>query len=121
MTTQKYAAVDLGAESGRVLVGSFDGARLTLDEAHRFPNVTVRVGGARGESLHWDVLRLWTDIQEGLAKAVAEHGALSGVGVDTWGVDFALLDGQDNLLGNPVAYRDVRLRPASAPHGATAN
>ena len=58
MAEQKYAAIDLGAESGRVLVGSFDGDKVTLDEAHRFPNVSVRVGNAGGETLHWDVLRL---------------------------------------------------------------
>lgn len=108
MATQKYAAIDLGAESGRVLLGSFDGAKLTLDEAHRFPNTSVRVGHAQGETLHWDVLRLWNDIQDGLAKAVAHNGDLSGIGVDTWGVDFGLLDSGDQLLGNPVHYRDAR-------------
>ena len=108
MATQKYAAIDLGAESGRVLVGSFDGEKLTLDEAHRFANTSVRVANARGESLHWDVLRLWNDIQDGLTNAVAHHGELSGIGVDTWGVDFGLLDAQDELIGNPVHYRDAR-------------
>ncbi len=109
MAEQKYAAVDLGAESGRVLVGSFDGEKLTLDEAHRFANVPVRAGTTHGDTLHWDVLRLWQDIQEGLSKAAAEHGAnLSGIGVDTWGVDFGLLDAHDNLLGNPIHYRDAR-------------
>ena len=107
MATQKYAAIDLGAESGRVLVGSFDGEKLTLDEAHRFANTSVRVANARGESLHWDVLRLWNDIQDGLAKAAAQ-GELSGIGVDTWGVDFGLLDARDELIGNPVHYRDAR-------------
>ena len=104
---QKYAAVDLGAESGRILVGSFDGQKLTLDEAHRFPNTSVRINHAHGETLHWDVLRLWNDIQDGLARA-AQQGELSGVGVDTWGVDFGLLDTQDQLIGNPVHYRDAR-------------
>ncbi len=108
MATQKYAAIDLGAESGRVLVGSFDGAKLTLDEAHRFANTSVRVGNAGGETLHWDILRLWGDIQDGLGKAAAQQGELSGIGVDTWGVDFGLLDAQDQLLGNPVHYRDGR-------------
>ena len=105
MAELKFAAVDLGAESGRVLVGLFDGERVRLEEAHRFPNVPVRVL----DTLHWDVLRLWNDIQDGLAKAVAEHGAdFSGIGVDTWGVDFGLLDANDQLLGNPVHYRDRR-------------
>lgn len=105
MAQLKFAAIDLGAESGRVLVGSFDGARVELAEAHRFSNVPVWAG----DTLHWDVLRLWHDIQDGLGKAVATHGAaLSGIGVDTWGVDFGLLDASDALLGNPVHYRDKR-------------
>lgn len=105
MAQLKFAAVDLGAESGRVLVGDFDGERVQLAEAHRFPNVPVRTL----DTLHWDVLRLWNDIQDGLAKATASHRAeLSGIGVDTWGVDFGLLDANDALLGNPVHYRDKR-------------
>lgn len=106
---QKYAAIDLGAESGRVVVGRFDGQRLRLEEAHRFANVPVRVPTATGGTLHWDVLRLWSDIQDGLRKAASQHGSdLSGIGVDTWGVDFALLDESDALLGNPTHYRDAR-------------
>lgn len=107
-STLKYAAVDLGAESGRVLVGLFDGRTLQLEEAHRFPNTPVRAGNNAGSTLHWDVLRLWNDIQEGLAKARATHGSLDGIGVDTWGVDFGLLDVEGQLLGNPVHYRDSR-------------
>ncbi len=103
MADQRYAAVDLGAESGRVLVGSFDGERVRLEEAHRFPNVPVRANG----TLHWDILRLWNDIQDGLGKA-AHGGELAGIGVDTWGVDYGLLDANDQLLGNPVHYRDSR-------------
>ncbi|MBV9468583.1 MAG: rhamnulokinase, partial [Abitibacteriaceae bacterium] len=105
MAQLKFAAVDLGAESGRVLIGDFDGERVQLEEAQRFPNVPVRAL----DTLYWDVLRLWNDIQDGLAKAAASHGAeLSGIGVDTWGVDFGLLDANDALLGNPVHYRDKR-------------
>lgn len=105
MADLKFAAVDLGAESGRVVVGAFDGATLQLEEAHRFPNVPVMAQ----ETLHWDILRLWNDIQDGLAKAAASNGsALAGIGVDTWGVDFGLLDKRDQLLGNPVHYRDRR-------------
>ncbi len=92
-----------------MVVGRFDGERLRLEEAHRFPNAPVRVPTVNGETLHWDVLRLWNDIQEGLRKAASQHSsALSGIGVDTWGVDFALLDESDALLGNPVHYRDAR-------------
>jgi rhamnulokinase len=99
----RLAAVDLGAESGRVVVGTLDRDRLSLEEAHRFPNTPVRVGG----TLHWDVLRLWGDVEAGLRRAGAA-GEVASVGVDTWGVDFALLDGRGRLIANPVHYRDRR-------------
>jgi rhamnulokinase len=104
MAELKLAAVDLGAESGRVVVGRFDGQRLELEEAHRFPNTPVKAL----DTLHWDVLRLWNDIQDGLAKVAAQGGDVAGIGVDTWGVDFGLLDAHDQLLSNPVHYRDQR-------------
>lgn len=107
--TLNYAAVDLGAESGRVMLARFDGATLALEEAHRFPNVPVRVPTPSGETLHWDVLRLWGDIQHGLTAAGRlANGPLASIGVDTWGVDFGLLDGDGRLLANPVHYRDAR-------------
>ena len=96
---RRVLAVDLGAESGRVIQVGFDGQNFTQEEMHRFPNVPVSAGG----TLHWDVLRLWGDISTGIHKAPA--GA-AGVGVDTWGVDFALLDRNGGLLSNPVHYRD---------------
>ena len=99
-----YCAVDLGAESGRVVEGRFDGATLKLDVAHRFLNLPARTGAA----FHWDVLRLWNDICDGLAKV---EGDVAGIGVDTWGVDFGLLDARDELIGNPVHYRDERHTP----------
>ncbi len=100
--TQNFLAVDLGAESGRAMLGRFDGGRLTLEEIHRFANGAVRVR----DSLHWDVLRLWSEIKYGLARA-AQHDVQS-IGLDTWGVDFALLDRDDALIGNPFHYRDHR-------------
>ena len=109
MSELKFAAVDLGAESGRVVLGFFDGSRLRLEEVHRFSNTPVRAAG----TLHWDILRLWNDIQEGLGKIALHHGPeLAGIGVDTWGVDFGLLDANDALIGNPVHYRDVRHKDA---------
>ncbi len=102
-TPLRLAAVDLGAESGRVVVGHFDGDRLELEDAHRFPNVPVTVGG----TLHWDVLRLFGDIAAGL-RAAGSAGPIASVGVDTWGVDFGLLDERGRLLANPVHYRDRR-------------
>jgi rhamnulokinase len=96
-------AFDLGAESGRAMVGHFDGERLGLEEIRRFPNSPVHAGG----HLYSDVLRLWAEIQTGLQKADAQtETGLTSVGVDTWGVDFALLDRQDRLLSNPFHYRD---------------
>ena len=98
-------AFDLGAESGRAMLGYCDGRRMQLRELHRFPNRPARLP----DGLHWDVLRLWTEIQHGLAMAAKELGPdLAGVGVDTWGVDFALLDQDGALIGNPHHYRDDR-------------
>lgn len=105
MAEQVYLAVDLGASSGRVLAGQFNGARLNLEEVHRFENQAVAVGS----HLHWDILRLWTDVANGLRAGAAKwRGQVRGVAVDTWGVDFALLGRQDVLLGNPYSYRDAR-------------
>ena len=101
----EFLALDLGAESGRAVLGQFDGERLRLSEVHRFPNGPVRLP----DGLHWDVLRLWTEIKRGLALAVQKHGAdLAGVGLDTWGVDFGLLDRDGALVSNPYHYRDSR-------------
>ncbi|MCL4117573.1 UNVERIFIED_CONTAM: hypothetical protein GTU68_014613 [Idotea baltica] len=105
MTQQTYLAVDIGAESGRVVAGEFDGKQMHLRQLHRFPNGGVAIGG----SLRWNVLQLWSEIQKGLAVAAAERrdSVVSG-GVDTWGVDFVLLNRNDELLGMPYHYRDRR-------------
>jgi rhamnulokinase len=101
----RFLAFDLGAESGRGVVGQFDGRRLQLSEVHRFPNIPVRIL----DSLHWDVLRLFSEIQQGLGLYVKTYGSdLAGLGIDTWGVDFALLARDDSLLGTPYHYRDQR-------------
>ena len=97
---RRYLAFDLGAESGRAVVAMLDGGQLSLEELHRFPNEPVRAG----DTLHWDVLRLWHEMRRGLAMAPE----IEGVGVDTWGVDFALLDAAGALVQNPVHYRDAR-------------
>jgi rhamnulokinase len=100
-----FLAFDLGAESGRAVVGHLDDGGLRLEELHRFPNGPVRVGN----SLHWDVDGLWREIKHGLALAGrACPGNLASVGVDTWGVDFGLLAADDTLLGTPYHYRDSR-------------
>lgn len=103
--SQNYLAVDFGAESGRVLVGMFDGKKVTLKDIHRFPNGPVRLIN----SLHWDVLRLFSEVKQGIQLYVKEYGPqVKSIGIDTWGVDYALLDKQDVLLGNPYHYRDSR-------------
>ncbi len=100
----QFLAFDLGAESGRAVVGHFDGEQLSLEVIHRFPNGPVRIG----DSLYWDVLRLWSEIKQGLSIGAKKYPDLVSVGLDTWGVDFALLDRNDELLGNPYHYRDCR-------------
>lgn len=103
MPEQTVLAVDLGAESGRVMAVRFDGQRLSLEEMHRFSNRPVMVRG----TMHWDILRLWHEVQAGIDKA-RKAGPVASIGVDTWGVDFGLLDRNGNLLANPVHYRDRR-------------
>lgn len=100
--TKKLLAFDLGAESGRGVLGLFDGQRLRLEVVHRFPNGPVRTL----DTLHWDVLRLYGEMLMGLRRGAAEHGGIDALGVDTWGVDFALLGRGGTLLGNPRHYRD---------------
>jgi rhamnulokinase len=100
-----YLAVDLGAESGRTIVGTLDEGQLSLVETHRFPNCPVRIP----EGLHWDVFRLWSDIKTGMTiSATKFNRQLNSIGLDSWGVDFALLDKNGALLGNPFHYRDTR-------------
>lgn len=103
--TTNFLAIDLGASSGRVLLGQWDGQLFRLQEMHRFPNGPVNILG----HLYWDVLQLWAEIKTGLARYSAQFDQpVAGIGVDTWGVDFALLDRAGNLIGMPSHYRDSR-------------
>lgn len=104
MATKNFAAIDLGAESGRVVVGELHTGQLLLREVSRFRNGPVRVAG----HLHWDALRLYDEILNGLALAIKQCGSLESAAVDTWGVDFGLLDRTGALIGNPYHYRDHR-------------
>ena len=105
MAKRVYLAVDLGAESGRVMAGIYEGGRLILEEMARFP-----AGGTRLPSgLYWDIVRIFSDIRRGISKARAQFGNdVVSVAVDTWGVDYALLDANGSLLGLPWMYRDSR-------------
>ncbi|HYG34142.1 MAG TPA: rhamnulokinase [Clostridia bacterium] len=105
MPQRVYLAVDLGAESGRVMAGLWNGKSIKLEEVHRFPNGPVYLA----DSLRWDILRLWSEIQTGLTKAAKQYGkSIVSVGADTWGVDFVLLNRSGELLGLPYHYRDSR-------------
>ena len=106
MTDKAYLAVDMGASSGRHLIGRFDGQKLRLEEVFRFENGPVDLAGR----LYWDLPRQWSHVRQGLAAAGAAVGgkAIVSIGVDTWGVDFGLLGRNDELLGNPCHYRDSR-------------
>ncbi len=100
-----FLAFDLGAQSGRAICGSFDGKKFELNDVHRFSNDPVRING----SLYWDVLRLFHEMKEGLLQTVLKYGKdISSMAIDTWGVDFGLLDKKGNLLANPYHYRDSR-------------
>jgi rhamnulokinase len=102
---RRYLAVDLGAASGRAVLGGWSGSKFGLAEVHRFPNAPAHIHGG----IYTDVLGLWREVTEALARAGRESGGkLDGVGLDTWGVDFALLDRDGTLLGNPRQYRDKR-------------
>ena len=102
---KKVLAIDFGASSGRVIVGSFDGKKITLEEIHRFSNDPVTVNG----TTFWDVLRLFHEIKQGLIKSKS-CGEISSIGIDTWGVDFGLIDKYGQLLENPIHYRDLRTK-----------
>jgi len=105
MDGHAFLAVDLGAESGRAVVGNLNEARIRMEEVYRFPNVPARIGN----HVYWDVLRLWNDARHGITAAQAGcAGKLSSIGVDTWGVDFAFVDGNGELIWNPRHYRDSR-------------
>lgn len=99
---EAFIAVDFGGGSGRVIAASIDHNTLTLDELHRFGNRQISMGG----HLYWDFLSLFEEMKTGLHKAVDAGYKLVSIGIDTWGVDFGLIDRNGNLLGNPVCYRD---------------
>jgi rhamnulokinase len=112
MASQNYLAFDLGAESGRGILGAFDGDRLTLEEVGRFATGRGQDDIGPDGVRRWDIGRIGSEIEALLGRAQAQAGTLHGVGVDTWGVDFGLLDAQGRLLEAPVHYRDERHPPA---------
>lgn len=100
---KQVLAFDFGGSSGRAMLGSFDGSKIDIKEIYRFSNDPVIVRG----TMYWDVLRLFFEIKQGLIKA-KQYGKIDSIGIDTWGVDFALLDKNGDILENPIHYRDSR-------------
>lgn len=99
-----YLAVDFGGGSGRVIAGTLSDGKIVLDEVHRFTNRQVKAGN----HLYWDFLSLFEEMKTGLRIAARKGYNVSSIGIDTWGVDFGLIDKNGNLIGNPVCYRDSR-------------
>ena len=105
--TKNLLAFDFGAESGRAMLGRFDGEKISLEEIHRFPNEAVNMIG----TLYWDLPRLFLELKKGLLVALKMTSSdLDGIGIDTWGVDFGFIDRDGRILGNPVHYRDKRTK-----------
>jgi sugar (pentulose or hexulose) kinase len=110
MAAQNFLAFDLGAESGRAVLGTLNNGRLELEERHRFPNPVGRMNG----HLYWNLLAQWEELKTGLRRAVADppsggrRPSLSGIGIDTWGVDFGFVGADGDIIGNPFHYRDPR-------------
>lgn len=100
---KRFLAFDLGASSGRAILAALENGKITMREVHRFANNGVNVRG----TFYWDVLYLWNEIKQGMVKARLA-GGFDFVGIDTWGVDFGLLDKNGDLISNPVHYRDSR-------------
>ncbi|MCI8371973.1 MAG: rhamnulokinase [Lachnospiraceae bacterium] len=97
-------AFDFGASSGRMILSKFENGKIELEELHRFANEPVRIG----KYFYWDTFRLYHELKTGLKKAAARKIPISSLAIDTWGVDYGLIDKQGNLIGNPVNYRDDR-------------
>ena len=102
-TENRVLAFDFGASSGRAMLGKFDGEKITLEEIHRFENNPVKIGN----TLYWDIYRLFYEVKQGISKA-ALAGGFDSIGVDTWGVDFGLIGEDGTIIEAPVHYRDER-------------
>ena len=101
--SKRVLAFDFGASSGRAIIGEYDGERITLQEVHRFSNDPVTIG----DTMYWDTLRLFFEMKQGMVKA-KHAGGFESIGIDTWGVDFGMIDKGGRLLENPIHYRDAR-------------
>jgi rhamnulokinase len=115
MTTSTHLAIDLGAESGRAVLGNFNGSHLNCEEIHRFATGILELSGKS----HWNIYRIFEEIKKAIQKAGnMVEDQLDTIGIDTWGVDYALFDNEGNMLGLPFSYRDSRTEHAVAKLGA---
>ena len=114
MSRKHYIACDLGAESGRVILGTLEQGELQLEEVHRFPTGGVRIRG----SLRWNMFGIFQQLKQGLAELASRDISFSGLSVDSWGVDYVLLNARQPMLSIPCHYRDSR---ADAPYERTSN
>ena len=105
-----YLACDLGADSGRLILGTLDGGKISLEELHRFPTGATKVAGA----LHWEFDRLLNELKAGLKKAAARHLPIAGISTDSWGVDYLFLDAKGELISPTFHYRDPRMAQGTA-------
>ena len=103
-------AFDFGASSGRLILGKYENGKIELEEVHRFANEPVRIG----KRIYWDTFRLYHELKTGLKKVAAKKISITSMGIDTWGVDYGLLDKDGNLIGNPINYRDDRTKNSQA-------
>ena len=103
MSKKRVLAFDYGASSGRAIIGTYDGEKITLEEVHRFSNDPVMIGN----TMYWDTLRLFFEMKQGMVKAKLA-GGFDSIGIDTWGVDFGMLDKRGMLVETPIHYRDAR-------------
>ena len=110
MKSGNVLAFDFGASSGRAMISGVKDGKIFMEEIHRFSNDPVMVRGC----LYWDVLRLFHEIKQGITAAVNSGYTFDCIGIDTWGVDFGVIDAKGNLLANPVNYRDARNEPIPA-------
>ena len=106
MKTPTFLAADFGGGSGRIIAGSLKGENVQLEEIYRFPNRQIQLGN----HLYWDFLALFEELKTGLKMAARKGLNVVSIGIDTWGVDFGLIDSKGNLLANPVCYRDQRTK-----------
>lgn len=104
MDRASCVAIDLGASSGRVILSTFNGKSIELKEVYRFPNYAIKLG----DRYYWNFPGIYNEILKGLRKAVKQERNIISIGIDTWGVDYGLLDEEGNLIGLPIHYRDER-------------